>query len=73
MKLDKQLYKSIKKLNRNEMRIYLEETYKDGFRAGVESGAKVDMRIGLSNILTNTKGIGPKLYAAIMQTEKELR
>ena len=70
MKLDRTLYKKIKRMNREEMRQMLETQFSLGFNAGAESSNNADFRIRLSQVLENTKGIGPKLYDRIMETEK---
>ena len=70
MKLDRSQYKQIKRMNRDDMNEFLERLYKNGFEDGVESSNNADFRIRLSQVLENTKGIGPKLYDRIMETEK---
>ena len=72
MKLDKDLYKKVKKMNRKEMYEFLGILYSDAYQNGSEEGSNIDFKIKLHNILEKTKGIGPKLHEAIMNTVKGL-
>lgn len=65
--INKELYKKVKKMNRKQMKEYLENIYKNGFRAGAESGDNADFRIRLSQVLNKTKGVGMVLYDRIME------
>lgn len=70
MRLDRSIYKKIKKMNREEMEGYLERLYKFAFQDGTEVSNHTDFKIKLSEVLNNTKGIGPKLYDKIMENIK---
>lgn len=72
MKIDKAVYKKIKRMNREQMNSYLGNLYSKGFVDGTESGKNADFRIRLSQVLNATPGIGIKLYDAAMKTAKEV-
>lgn len=71
-KIDRATYKGIKRKNREEMNSFLTSLYRNGFRDGVESSGNADFRIKLSQVLNNTKGIGPVMYDRIMGKAKEM-
>lgn len=73
MKLDRSLYKEIKKMNRAAMQEFLERLYRSGYEDGTEISSNADFRIRLHQILENTKGVGITLYQRIMKTEKEMK
>lgn len=70
--LNRKIYKSVKKMDRQEMEAFLADIYKAGFKDGVEAGDNADFRIKLVEILNKTKGIGPKTFNNIMETVKEM-
>ena len=70
--LNRKTYKEIKKYNREQMENFLRIVYTEGFRDGVDAGDRTDFRIKLSQVLNNTKGIGPILYSRIMENAKEV-
>lgn len=72
MKLDRDLYKEIKKMNREEMHKFLGILYSDAYKSGSEISSNTDFRIRLNQVLDNTVGIGPKLKERIIKTEKGL-
>lgn len=69
--LNKETYKAVKRMNREEMKEHFDEIYKLGFRAGVESGNNANFKIKLVQVLNKTKGIGPKTIDKVLQTLKE--
>lgn len=69
--LNKETYKAVKRMNREEMKERFEEIYKLGFRDGAESGNSADFKIKLVQVLNKTKGIGPKTIDKVLQTLKE--
>lgn len=58
-------YKKLKKLDHRQMDEYLNSIYNSGYNAGVSTITKkvVDC---IDNGIKNTKGIGKKLYDALM-------
>ena len=70
--LNRKIYKEIKKYDREQMENFLRTVYTEGFRDGVDAGDRTDFRIKLSQVLNNTKGIGPTLYSRIMENAKEV-
>ena len=70
--LNRKTYKEIKKYNREQMENFLRIVYTEGFRDGADAGDRTDFRIKLSQVLNNTKGMGPTLYSRIMENAKEI-
>ena len=70
LKLDRDTYKTIKKMNREEMNQFLRTLYHDSFKEGSNSAAKIDFRLELSELLQGTKGVGDVLYNRIMLNAK---
>lgn len=70
--INRKTYKAIKKMDRQEMEVFLADIYKTGFEDGVDAGNKADFKIQLVELLNNTKGIGPKLFDRILETAKEM-
>ena len=70
--LNRETYKKIKKMDRQEIEAFLAEIYNQGFQDGTEAGNKVDFKIMLVQVLEKTKGVGPKTFDRIMETVKEL-
>lgn len=71
--LNRKTYKEIKKYDREQMENFLRTIYTEGFRDGVDVGDRTDFRIKLSQVLNNTKGIGPTFYNRIMENAKEVQ
>lgn len=70
--LNKETYKAVKRMNREEMKKHFDEIYKLGFRAGVESANNADFKIKLVQVLNKTKGIGITLFDRILENTKEM-
>ena len=70
--LNRKTYKEIKKYDREQMENFLRTIYTEGFRDGVDAGDRTDFKIKLSQVLSNTKGIGPTLYSRIMENTKDV-
>lgn len=70
--INRETYKSVKKMDRQEMECFMKNIYRRGFKEGIEVGDNTDFRIRLSKVLNNTKGIGIKLYDAVMEKAKEI-
>ena len=70
--INRKTYKKVKKMDRQEMEVFLADIYKTGFEDGVDAGNKADFKIQLVEVLNNTKGIGPKLFDRILETAKEM-
>ena len=70
--INRKTYKEIKKMDRQDMELFLAKVYKNGFKDGTAAGDMADFKIRLSQTLNKTKGIGIVLYDRIMQTAKEM-
>ena len=74
--INRKQYQDIKKMDHNQMNVYLQNVYKnaymDGFKAGTESVPGIDIS-KISEILFGIKGLGAKSVADILEAlEKEL-
>ena len=74
--INRKEYQNIKKMDHNQMNLYLQNIYKnaymDGFKAGTESVPGIDIS-KISEILLGIKGLGVKRVADILEAlEKEL-
>ena len=74
--INRKEYQAIKKKDHNQMNLYLQEIYKngymDGFKAGTESVPGIDIS-KISEILIGIKGRGAKRVERIIAAlEKEL-
>ena len=70
--INRKTYKAVKKMDRQEMEVFLADIYKTGFEDGVDAGNKADFKIMLVQVLEKTKGVGPKTFDRIMETVKEM-
>lgn len=74
--LNRKIYKEVKKMDRQEMELFVKKIYekgfKDGFKEGTEAAVNTDFKIKFSEVLIRTKGVGPKLYDRIMDAAKEM-
>lgn len=70
--LNRKIYKSVKKMDRQQMEDFLKDIYSEGFRDGTEAGDNADFKIKLSEVLNKTKGVGIKTYDKIMNTAREM-
>lgn len=74
--INRKEYQSIRKMDHNQMNVYLQNVYKnaymDGFKAGTESVPGIDIS-KISGILLGVKGLGAKRVECIIAAlEKEL-
>ncbi len=77
---NRNLYKKVKKMDRQEMENFfkfIEESgkrigYEQGFRDGADAGDKADFKIKLIQVLNNTKGVGDKTIRKVLNTLKEM-
>lgn len=70
--LNRKIYKDVKKMDRQEMEMFMMDLYRKGFEDGTEVGNMADFKIQLMKVLENTKGIGPSLTLKIFDTVKEM-
>ena len=70
-KLDKKLYKRIKKYNRDQMKTFLSNLYIDAYREGQRDSNNTDVYVEVGEIIKTTKGVGDVLYERIMNNIKE--
>lgn len=70
--INRKEYQNIRKMDHNQMNLYLQEIYKSGYAEGVKSVPGIDIsKIG--EILLGIKGMGVKRVADILEAlEKEL-
>ena len=70
--INRKEYQNIRKMDHNQMNLYLQEIYKSGYAEGVKSVPGIDIsKIG--RILLGVKGLGAKRVADILEAlEKEL-
>lgn len=65
-------YQAIKKKDHNQMNLYLQEIYKNGYTDGVKSVPGIDIA-EIKKVLLGIKGLGEKRVEAILEAlEKEL-
>ena len=74
--INRKEYQNIRKMDHNQMNVYLQNIYKnaymDGFKAGTESVPGIDIA-EITEVLLGIKGIGEKRVEAILEAlEKEL-
>ena len=74
--INRKQYQDIKKMDHNQMNVYLQNVYKnaymDGFKAGTESVLGIDIS-KISGVLLGIKGLGAKRVECIVAAlEKEL-
>lgn len=74
--INRKEYQNIRKMDHNQMNLYLQEIYKnaymDGFKAGTESVPGIDIA-EIQKVLLSIKGLGAKRVASILEAlEKEL-
>ncbi len=70
--INRKEYQNIRKMDHNQMNLYLQEIYKSGYAEGVKSVPGIDIsKIG--EILLGIKGLGTKRVECIIAAlEKEL-
>lgn len=65
-------YQNIRKMDHNQMNLYLQEIYKNGYTDGVKSVPGIDIA-EIKKVLLGIKGLGEKRVEAILVAlEKEL-
>lgn len=74
--INRKEYQSVRKMDHNQMNVYLQNIYKnaymDGFKAGTESVPGIDIA-EIQKVLLSIKGLGEKRVADILEAlEKEL-
>ena len=70
--INRKEYQAIKKKDHNQMNVYLQEIYKNGYTDGAESVPGIDIA-EVKKVLLGIKGLGEKRVEAILVAlEKEL-
>nr|DAP88949.1 MAG TPA: hypothetical protein [Caudoviricetes sp.] len=70
--INRKEYQNIRKMDHNQMNLYLQEIYKSGYAEGVKSVPGIDIT-KINEILLGIKGLGTKRVADILEAlEKEL-
>lgn len=70
--INRKEYQAIKKKDHNQMNLYLQEIYKNGYMDGVKSVPGIDI-VEIKKVLLGIKGLGEKRVEAILVAlEKEL-
>jgi hypothetical protein len=70
--INRKEYQSIRKMDHNQMNVYLQEIYKSGYADGVKSVPGIDIA-EIKKVLLSIKGLGTKRVADILEAlEKEL-
>lgn len=70
--INRKEYQNIRKMDHNQMNLYLQEIYKSGYAEGVKSVPGIDIA-EIKKVLLSIKGLGEKKVEAILLAlEKEL-
>lgn len=70
--INRKEYQNIRKMDHNQMNLYLQEIYKSGYAEGVKSVPGIDIA-EIKKTLLSVKGLGEKRVADILEAlEKEL-
>lgn len=70
--INRKEYQNIRKMDHNQMNLYLQEIYKNGYTDGVKSVPGIDIA-EIKKALLSVKGLGEKRVDAILEAlEKEL-
>lgn len=70
--INRKEYQNIKKMDHNQMNLYIQSVYKSGYTDGVKSVPGIDIS-KINEILLGIKGLGTKRVADILEAlEKEL-
>lgn len=70
--INRKEYQGIRKMDHNQMNLYIQSIYKSGFEEGAKSVPGTDIA-DIEKVLLGIKGLGAKRVAAIVATlEKEL-
>ena len=71
--INRKEYQGIRKMDHNQMNLYIQSIYKSGFEEGVKSVSGNDIA-DIEKMLLGIKGLGAKRVAAIVAAlEKELK
>ena len=71
--INRKEYQNVKKMDHNQMNLYIQNIYKSGFEEGVKSVPGTDIA-DIEKVLLGIKGLGAKRVAAIVAAlEKELK
>lgn len=69
--INRKQYQSIRKMDHNQMNLYIQSIYKSGYTDGVKSVPGIDIS-KINEILLGIKGLGTKKVADILEAlEKE--
>lgn len=68
MNFTREMYKNIKKYDRQQMENFCKSIYAKGFDDGVAAANNADFKIKLVQVLDKTKGIGDKTRDKILNT-----
>ena len=69
--INRKEYQNIRKMDHNQMNLYLQEIYKNGYAEGVKSVPGIDIA-EIKKALLSVKGLGEKRVEAILSAlEKE--
>lgn len=70
--INRKEYQNIRKMDHNQMNLYIQSIYKSGYAEGVKSVPGIDIA-EIKKILLSVKGLGEKRVEAILLAlEKEL-
>lgn len=71
--INRKEYQNIRKMDHNQMNLYLQEIYKNGYTDGVKSVPGIDIA-EIKKALLSVKGLGEKRVDAILEAlEKEMK
>lgn len=71
--INRKQYQNIKKMDHNQMNLYLQEIYKNGYAEGVKSVPGIDIT-EIKKALLSVKGLGEKRVEAILEAlERSLK
>ena len=70
--INRKEYQNIRKMDHNQMNLYLQEIYKSGYAEGVKSVPGIDIA-EIKKTLLSVKGLGEKRVEAVLEAlEKEM-
>lgn len=70
--INRKEYQNIRKMDHNQMNLYIQSIYKSGYAEGVKSVPGIDIA-EIKKILLSVKGLGAKRVADILEAfEREL-
>lgn len=71
--INRKEYQNIRKMDHNQMNLYLQEIYKNGYTDGVKSVPGIDIT-EIKKTLLSVKGLGEKRVEAILEAlERSLK